>query len=307
MPFTRSPYLGPLLVAIAAILWSTDALYRFPAAHGTSAVWIVFAEHLLAMSVFIPWILAKGARFAFQLKPSEWILCFVVGAGGSALATILFTASFKHINPSVSILLQKLQPIFVILLAWVFLGERPSRKFYLWALVAILSASILTFPDLDFASAFRGLDPRSRGVWFSLEACGLWAVATVAGKRLLRRIDPNLATFWRFALGTLASWFLLVASGSDARWDLFFQGEHFKAYAYMGIMTGILPMVFYYQGMKRTTAGVVTITELLFPISAVIVNHFFLSSPINAVQSLSGAVLIFSVVMISRSPAARAT
>ena len=40
----------------------------------------------------------------------RWLAVAFCGAGGSALATILFTASFHYVNPSVTILLQKLQP-----------------------------------------------------------------------------------------------------------------------------------------------------------------------------------------------------
>lgn len=293
---------GPLFVAIAAILWATDAIFRFPTADKLDPTFIVFVEHLIAVSLLaVPMLIMKKGEL-FSLKPSEWAASAFVGIGGSALATVFFTASFKFINPSVSILLQKLQPILVTLIAMLFLRERPAKNFFLWAPVALASAIVLSFPDLDFAFlSGDGLDLRSTGVVYCLSAAGIWAMATVVGKFLLTRVPAAVATFHRFLFGLIALGVLVLLTGSGVGLDQVMQPEILKPLAYMGLVPGLLAMLFYYAGLERTPASVVTFVELLFPVSAVLLNWKYLNQPLVPVQLFAGAILLISVTLISTS------
>ena len=52
-----------------------------------------------------------------------------VGAGASAIATILFTQAFVQGDPITPVVLQKVQPLIAIAAARVILGEEPRRRF----------------------------------------------------------------------------------------------------------------------------------------------------------------------------------
>jgi drug/metabolite transporter (DMT)-like permease len=296
-----SSLVGALLVAAAALLWAADALFRYPTVESMDATFIVFAEHVIGVAVLVPWIflLGRGRSEVFRLSPVGWGTAAIVGAGGSALATVIFTASFQYVNPSVAILLQKLQPVMVVLLAFFFLGERPAPKFYGWALVAVAAALILSFPDLKFDFVRGGMDLHSRGVLYSLAAAGLWAVSTVAGKALLRQASPTIATFWRFAFGLLMLALMLAATQGPLPWRLALEGPTFRSLLYMGLIAGLLAMICYYAGMRKTTASITTFVELLFPVGAVLLNAIFLHIPFQGVQAAAGTVLLFAVTMIS--------
>src|SRR4051812_44300466 len=112
----RSLRWGPILVGIACFLWATDALVRYPAISALDPTLIVFVEHVLAVAILLPWIILQGRKHAFALTPRVGFAAAFSGICGSALATVLFTASFLYINPSIAILLQKLQPVLVVLI-----------------------------------------------------------------------------------------------------------------------------------------------------------------------------------------------
>lgn len=290
---------GPLLVGLGAMLWATDTLFRLPNVSRLDPVFIVFLEHLIALAVLAPFMFYKHGQSLLKLKLFEWVAAALIGAGGSALALIFFTASFRFVNPSVSILLQKLQPILVLILAFIFLKERPGRNFFGWALLAFIAAIVLSFPDLDFDFLDRGFDVRSRGVSYALAAAGLWAIATVAGKALLNRTTPGVATFWRFAFGLGALTGLLIFSGARAEWSVAWRPEVFQSLIYMSLVPGLLAMVIYYQGLNRSAASVATFMELLFPVAAVAINTYFLNEPLNPTQLVAGSTLLLAVTMIS--------
>ena len=299
--------LGPLLVGIGASLWATDALFRFPAASRLDPAFIVFAEHLIALLILTPWVLLRYRRGLFQMSISQWCCAIFAGAAGSALATLFFTASFRYVNPSVAILLQKLQPILVITLASIFLGERPRRGFFGWALIAVAAGFVLSFPDLrfDFLSSAvpGGLDLRSKGVLHSLAAAGIWAVSTIVSKVFIRAIEVDRAIFWRFAFGLLTLWLILFLQTSPVRWSGLWDPVNRTGLAYMAIVPGVIAMLSYYSGMRRTSASVTTLVELIFPVSAVILNAVFLKLPLNSIQVIAGMVLLFSVTRISLNEA----
>ena len=290
---------GPFLVAIAALLWATDALFRFPSANQLDPALLVFIEHAVALAFLAPWVLFRYRRGLFRMSTAAWLCAIFAGAGGSALATLFFTASFRYVNPSVAILLQKLQPILVVALAFIFLGERPRRTFFGWALIAIAAGLILSFPDLKFGFVTHDLDPRSRGVLYSLAAAGIWALSTIVGKVLTRDAEADRATFWRFAFGLLTLGLILVLQPNPVDVRALLNPSLRANLAYMALVPGLAAMLIYYAGMRRTSAGATTLAELAFPVGAVIINARFLGLPLDPIQVGAGIVLLFAVTRIS--------
>lgn len=290
---------GPLMVAFAAFLWATDALVRYPAIGRVNPTFIVFVEHVLAVIILLPWVMIRHRGKIMSLTPKEWAAAVFSGVGGSALATTFFTASFLYVNPSVSVLLQKLQPIIVVLIAFPLLGERPERKFYFWGVIAFAAGVILSFPDLNFNFMSGGMDLHSKGIQYAFGASLLWAAATVSGKILLERTPPVLATFWRFFFGFLALGAILLLADTGVPIREMAATSDIGVLLYLSLVPGLLAMLVYYAGLSRTPAGVTTFIELIYPIGAVALNTIFLHTPLNMTQTIAGAILVLAVAMIS--------
>jgi DME family drug/metabolite transporter len=292
---------GPLLIGFSAILWATDALFRVPTVRTIDATLIVLIEHLIVVVTLLPFLLLTERRKSlFEFTRNQWLSLILIGSGGSAIATVFFTKSFQYTNPSVVILLQKLQPIIAILLAYRFLGERPSPRFYGWSSLAFLSAAILSLPELGLDHIWKGLDLRSIGAVFSIGAAVLWAAATVAGRSVALTSDFLTVTFWRFFFGLFTLFFLFIASGSGVPWTALQEPEMMRSLLYMSYFPGMIAMLAYYAGLKRTPASIATIAELLFPVGAVALNAIFLDVSLEPLQLFASALLLIAVTMISR-------
>lgn len=291
---------GPGLVAIAALLWGTDSIFRYQISGKLDPTVVVTIEHLLGVLALLPWIFWRHGREVFSLQKKEWLAAAFCGAAGSAVATTLFTLSFRYVNPSIAVLLQKLQPVMVVLIAFAVLGERPRRNFYGWALLALAAAIVLSLVGDESGESEPARRNHWLGVFYSLASAAIWGFSTVAGKVLATRVSASVSTFWRYVFGVATLGLMMLLPTEAFQWSTIVEREIWLPVLYVSLFSGILPWLFYYGGLKRTPASHATFIELLFPISSVLLNTLVLGTPFTAAQGAASAVLIFAVTMISR-------
>ena len=297
---SKSTWAGPTLVGLGSLLWATDALVRVPAITANDPNFLVFVEHLVGVIALLPFLLIRNAKGLFNLGSwSNWLACLIVGAGGSALALLLFTEAFQFLNPTLNILLQKTQPIAVVFIAYWFLGEKPARRFYPWAILALIACTALNFFEPSGSESPEAHHTALKGVLFSLGAAGIWAISTVTGKKLLNEVDPLLATFWRFVFGLLTLTLVLLLDSHPTAWSGLFAPGSRLVFLYLGLFPGVIAMWTYYAGMKKTSATTTTFVELIFPVGSIILNYLFLGSRLTAGQWIASGVLLFAVTRIS--------
>ena len=289
-----------LFVFLGAGLWATDTLFRQPLMHDLSALTIVYFEHIIATVASLIWVLFF-ARREFFMGFTQTLGAVLIGAFGSVLATLCFTESFRFVNPSVSILLQKIQPLIVIGLSWLFLGEKITRTFFLWATLALISAFFLSFPD-----GFRIqtlLSQANYGAALAILAAVLWAASTVIGKASLGRANPAALSFWRFASGLILLLVMMRRFPSTQIEVPFVWGQWpvLRSIAYMAIIPGFFGVYLYYQGLKKVSASSATLLELSFPLTAVVINTMFLDLHLGKIQILAACSLLISMIGVGMS------
>ena len=109
-------------VAVAAGLWGMDALIRRPLAHRPSRRRSSSASTSSSSLVLLPVVVASPARGLARRAALRGRCESSIGAGSSALATILFTQAFVDGDPVTPVVLQKVQPLVAVSLAAVMLG-----------------------------------------------------------------------------------------------------------------------------------------------------------------------------------------
>src|SRR5215211_2879407 len=176
MPSSRRLPDRTWLVACAAALWGTDGLLRKPLADALPAASVVFWEHAIIVLVLVPFL--PAALRAFVKVPLRNQAAIVaIGVGAPAVATVLFTAAFRIGGPVTPLVLQKLQPVFAVLAAYLLLGERLRPRYFAFAVPALAGAWLLAFRDpmtVQVAAAKAAL--------LALGAAALWAGGTVLGR-----------------------------------------------------------------------------------------------------------------------------
>jgi drug/metabolite transporter (DMT)-like permease len=285
--------LGVALVAFAAALWGFDQWIRASLSGATSAGTLVFGEHVILVALTLPF--AFGALAAvWRLGWRHVLAAIAIGAGASAVATILFTeALFAHNDFVTPVVLQKIQPVFAVLGAMVVLGERPRYRFAGYLAVALVGTWLMGVPD--------PFHPKAHGVATMLYALGaalLWALGTVFGRYLARDMRFEHVTTLRFVFGLPASAIALLVLGTPA-----FSSWHNTFWiAVLALITGFAAMFIYYYGLRSTPAVAATVAELAFPITAVLVGYFKFGQTLSGWQWVGVAVTTMVVVLLPARP-----
>ncbi len=285
---------GPYLILLAAMLWATDAPFRLHLTTTLSSNFIVLAEHFVDVLIVLP-ILLTSLPAMRRLKAKEWAAVLFIAIAGSALGSIAFTQAFHYVNPSVAILLQKLQPFIAIALAALLLKERLTPRYWLWAILAMAGAYLISFPGL-LPQLYPGetFNPNLMGVALALVAAVCWGASTVLGKYVLRETDFKIMTALRFSLAFL---FLMCLNWQQHTFPALssLTTTDYLFIAIIALASGVFSLFLYYKGLQSTPASVATLAELGFPMAAIFVNWIFLDAALVPVQIAGVALLLFAV------------
>jgi drug/metabolite transporter, DME family len=280
---------GVLLIAVAAAMWGTDPIIRKTMTPTTSATTIVFGEHVILVLCTLPFLL-PALRAVFRAGWRYVGAAVVIGAGASAVATILFTdALIGHSDYITPVVIQKIQPFIAIGAAALLLGERPRQGFWWFFLPAVAGFWLV--------NQAHPLAPSAEGLVVVAEATGaavLWALGTVLGRYLSRELEFQHVLSLRFFFGLLASALALRVMHEPANSN----GHDTVLILYLALVTGLLALALYYYGLQRTPAMVASLAELTYPAVAIVAGIYAYGQHLSWTQWLGVALIIGSVTLL---------
>ena len=290
---------GSLAIAISAILWAVDGVLLTPRLYNLNVSFVVFLLHLLPfliMSIFF----AKEFRLLKTMSFSDFKYFFLVSLFGGALGTLsivksLFLMDFNHL--SVIVLLQKLQPVFAIALARILLKEQIKKHFALWAGIAIVAGYFLTFgwslPDFST----NGINTLYAAL-FSILAAFSFGSSTVFSKKILGNYSFVASTFYRYFFTTLIMLVIVIVGGHIVDFGLV-TSTNWLFLVLIGLTTGSGAIFLYYYGLRKVTAMMSTIIELLYPITALVLDWVINKTILSPVQWIAAIVMLFAIVKLN--------
>jgi drug/metabolite transporter (DMT)-like permease len=294
---------GTFFIMIACLTWALDTLIRYPLLNaGYSTFQIVLLEHVTLFLITLPLLVRHRKEFK-RLSGLGFVSLFFIGGIGSAVGTLAFTQAFQYLNPTVVILLQKLQPLVAIVCASWLLKEKIRRHFAYCALVILLGSVTMILPDITKLSlgtlhySEQGHDILL-GYGYTLLAVFAWGMATVCGKYLSRSgMSPNAIMSGRFTTGLLV---LTVLALSNQDQITSISMTDLGSLIVMAVLSGLAGMWLYYQGLVRVPAQVATLAEMTFPVFAALINWWALGISLNEYQIIGAVLLMVGNVEIRR-------
>ncbi len=293
-----------LWIIAAGVAWGLDGLLRSKIV-GISPLTIVTVEHIIA---FVVLAVIGFNHLRFPKLTSRWWLALIgVSLFSGLIGTYAFTWAMVHIDYTsfgVMFLILKLQPLFAILAALIFLRERPKNSFYPLALIALIASYFLSFGkswlDMSFWSDVL------RATLAGLVAALCWGSATVFS-RYLSHQGYKARTMTAFRLGlvailgiiaigisTLIPWSNSLALPSNPTQFLLIVSG-------VALLSWVLGTTMYYRGIRHTEATRASIFELAFPITRFVIDIFIQHQTPDIFQILGGVFLILVMILVART------
>ncbi|OGE31161.1 hypothetical protein A3C59_04105 [Candidatus Daviesbacteria bacterium RIFCSPHIGHO2_02_FULL_36_13] len=296
--FKNFKNLGPALIVFAAILWSIDGILR-RSLYSLPAPVVVFYEHLIGFIILFP-LLIPHIKLVKKIKPKVWGAFFWVTLLGSILGTIFYTSALGMVNYiqfSAVVLLQQTQPLFAVFFAGLILKEKIDKKFFLYLVLALAGAYLVSFPNLSV-----NWQDDSKTIMAALLAMGAafaWGSSTAFGRYGLLEVPAILGTGLRFGLATILGILAVYLTGSQGSLMALDLTQWFTLMI-IALSTGMVALAIYYYGLKKTPAHISAICELTWPVSAIAIDYFYFQKPLSETQILGALILTLTILKVTR-------
>jgi len=267
-----------LFLALAAILWSTSGL--FVKILDWQPVSILAGRSFFAAIVFLIYLRRIPTRFSlWQLLAA---LMFI-------LTQFLFITSTKLTTAANSIFLQYTMPIYVVLLAYWFLGEKPSRTDWLSMLVIFIGLTLFFGDELSSDGLYGNLLAILSGV------TGALMMVSFRAQKNGNPAESNLIAFLFTA--TLGFPFIMKET-----WT----ANSILILAFLGIVQIGFAFIFFTKGIKHIPALEANLIGTLEPVLNPIWVFLFYGESMGKF-ALIGGLVVLSGVILSAVGSAKAT
>jgi drug/metabolite transporter (DMT)-like permease len=258
-----------------------------------SALPVTFVEAVVATVLLLPWYVL---RFRGELLPRRtpwgWLLAF------GLTAVMLFyarTLAVALTGPTTASLVTRFEIVLVLLYSALFLRERPSALGWLGSLALVLG--MLAALDVQSADAVVRLG----GV-----AAALACATGIAVNAIIIRLHLNGVRDELIALGNVTTQSLLLplfvfaGGGMGAVGQALVEPRQLLLLVLGGACIPAM-LVTYYYAMKRIPMWSCRLLNLMTPVVALLLDHFWLHSRISAGQIIGLGLVVGGAMLVITS------
>ena len=280
-----SPRHKPLLAALfAVLLWA----FAFPASKAAlpylPAEQIVLLRYLVACAFYFA-LFALGRFPLPRLRDLPALL--LLGVLGVTVYQLLFVQGVGRVAAGAAAMIIAANPVFVGLLAWMFLRERLGAGAWCGIGASIAGVALITLG--------KGAAGELAGYLMLLTAVFSISIYFVFQKPFFARYSPLAMTSYTSAAGTLPLLFLLpqsieaaLAAPPSALWSI----------AAMGVFSSGIGFLLWFYALSKLPAGIVASFLFLQPLFVTAMAWVWLQELPSARAFAGGAVILFGVALI---------
>jgi len=276
---------GCLEVAVAAVIWGSNGVYvnLIP----LSSYALAFFRVLFAAVALSVGIVLFGRRELFK---SEYPLrgLFFLGVLLCLGWGLLFEA-MKLLPIAEAVLLNYTAPIFVALLAAVFLRESVTGRTIASLILSFLGIVLIVFSN----RGFQGVNVA--GYLIGLSAGLSYAIFIIVSKSALTRVVNYTLVLYSNFFASLILAPSLFTIHLPLSWNVWLM------LAILGVINTALAVPLFYKGLKKIRAQEAAILGYLEPVSAAFLGFLFLGQTLTPPAMLGGILVIVAGYIVATS------
>ncbi len=280
------------LAALANVLGGSS----YPAAtvmlRGLPSRDAVFIRVGFAFLAYLPFLWLGRSRLR-ALSGRDWLLCATAGLFGFGLPMVLGTVGQELSSATSASLLVGLEPVTIVLLSSVFLGEKLGRHNLAAMALGLTGATFIAFQGPPrLGDAFTD---RLRGDLILALHGACWALYTVIGKPVLKKLTPldYAAVTTAFGYAGIAVW----APAAGLRPEMWSTApvSAWLAMAYLVVGVSLVGTWAWNAGLAGLDASVQANFIFLQPLVGVLAGVCLLGDPFTGWTAFGGALVLAGV------------
>ena len=282
-----------LMMAIMATVWALAFPFIKIGLKELSFINLTIMRFFIVCIVLTPILLLQSKKFS-KLHKKDIIPIFILGFFGVMVYHFGLNYGEQYISPGAASLIIATIPIFIIILAAIFLKEKITLKKLFGIIIALCGVLIISMwgsPDASIEIDYIF------GAIAALIAALMGAFYTIAGKKLLDRYTAFSLTVYAMLLGSLGlipfiriELFDQVAAMSVTTWF---------AVLFLGLFSTIVAYLIWYLALEIKTASDLSVYLYAVPVIATISSYFFFGDEITLLFVLGGALVIIGLVIVN--------
>jgi drug/metabolite transporter (DMT)-like permease len=278
-------WIGIGLVALSAAGFGTLALFsRYAYADQMDAYSILFLRFTLAALVMLALLIARREPLP---RGQALGLLIAMGAVGYVGQSLAYLTALQFASSGLVALLLYIYPVFVMLLAVLFVGERLTGM-KLVVLVLALSGVAMT---VDPAGG------QTVGMVLALTAAAIYAIYIMIGTQALKRVSAFQSSTVIFASAGAAAGTLMLLSGPRLPQT----GAGWAAIAAIVLLATVLPVTAFLAGLTRIGPTNAALWSTLEPVVTVFLGVVLLSESLRPITLVGGGLILIAVLLLTRS------
>lgn len=285
----RDKLAGVLLIALSASAFGAMAIFaRFAYAAGADVYGLLAVRFVVAAIAMAFVMRARG----IALPPVRRVLALAAMGGiGYVGQSYCFFTALNHAQASLVALLLYLYPLFVTILAAVFLKERLTTA----AVIALVLCSV------GAGLTVGGGEGEPVGIALGVAAAVIYSVYIVVGARVTAGVNAIATTTvicTAAALVYVTVGILRTGAGVPPQFPSTAGG--WLALVAIALVSTVLAILTFFAGLQTLGASRASMLSTLEPVVTVVLAALLLGEHIGATQAVGGALILLGVLWLTR-------
>lgn len=267
--------------AAAEIGGIATAFYRF----GLSTLFFLF----LMTSQYKKWP---------KIKTIDYFKTFILGGFGIYLYSLLFYDGLQHITAGRAGIIVATNPVFTMLIASLFLGEKLNQNSLLGITLSFVGV-IIVFYVKNGDHQPIGLDS-FKGEWMMFGCVISWVAYTAISKSLIKKYNALQITSYACFSGTflLLLHFLFVSTTPLTTPSL----HSLLDLVYLSLFATVLGYIWYSEGIHHIGATRASQFINLVPVVSIILGYVLLKETMSPMQLVGSGLVIIGLLIANKKP-----
>ncbi|MFH1375018.1 MAG: DMT family transporter [bacterium] len=281
------------LLVLTVSMWGFSFVATKICLEYMSPLEVIGLRYLMALPVLLLVILIKRVRLE---RIKGYHLRNVLLASGVFAAHYLFQViGMQYTTATNTSWLIATTPLIIVVLAFLFLKERITRRVVAGVVVATIGILLLVskgkLTDLQWI--------QSTGDWLVLASSFTWAIYTLLVRDTARCFNPLLVSFAVVAFSAVV---IVPAMVATANWNklVHLPAEPVVALVFLGVVCLALAYWFWQEGVARLGAAQAGIFLYLEPLAATALAVPYLHEPFGPFTAIGGLLVLAGVYLAER-------